>query len=43
MIKKYNLPYMEIGNGSKLKLIYINERNKLKTDIIGFIGNCIVR
>lgn len=39
MIGKYNLPYMQIGNGMKFKYVYINPKNILGTDVIAFIGN----
>lgn len=39
MVKKHNLPYLEIENGSKMKYIYVFNRNLIKTYVVGFIGN----
>jgi DNA polymerase elongation subunit (family B) len=38
-IKKNNFPYLEIGNGSKLKYIFVKESNFLEQNVIAFIGN----
>jgi DNA polymerase elongation subunit (family B) len=39
MVEKYNLPYMQINNGMKLKFVYINPNNILGTKVIAFVGN----
>ena len=39
MIKRFNLPYMEISNGAKVKFIHVKENNLINTNVIAFIGN----
>ena len=39
LINKYNLPYMEMANGSKIKYIFLNKKNEIGQDIVAFIGN----
>lgn len=39
MIKNYNYPYMEIGDGTKLKYIQVNPQNIVKTHVIAYVGN----
>jgi len=39
MVEKYNLPYVQIGNGMKFKYVYIKQKNILGTHVIAFIGN----
>ena len=36
MIEKYDLPLEPIGDGNKIKFIYVHPQNPLKTDVIGF-------
>lgn len=39
LIKKYNLNLIPISNGTKIKFIFVKEKNELSQNIIGFIGN----
>jgi len=39
IIKKEHLPYMEINDGTKMKYVFVNPRNKYKTNVIGYVGN----
>ena len=39
MVEKFNLPYMQVNNGMKLKYVYVNPKNLLGTNVIAFIGN----
>lgn len=39
LVKKYNLPYQLIDNGTKIKYIYvIAQKNSLNQNVIGFVG-----
>lgn len=39
MIKKHNLPYIEVSSGSKIKYIFVKENNVLNTNVIAYVGN----
>ena len=39
VIKKYGYPYMEIGDGSKMKFIQVDPKNILNTAVIAYVGN----
>jgi DNA polymerase elongation subunit (family B) len=39
IIKSEQLPYMEIFNGTKLKYVFVESKNKYKTNVVGYIGN----
>jgi len=38
MIKKYNLPYQDVKNGTKIKYVFINDDNKIQAKVVGFIN-----
>ena len=39
VIKSKQLPYMEIGNGTKIKYIRVNPRNIVENEAIAWVGN----
>jgi len=39
VIKKYGYPYMEIGDGTKMKYIQVDPKNILRTPVIAYVGN----
>jgi hypothetical protein len=39
IIESLKLPYMEIANGTKIKYVFVNSKNKYKTNVIGYVGN----
>jgi hypothetical protein len=39
IIKDKKLPYMEVNNGAKIKFVFINPKNKYRTNVVGYIGN----
>lgn len=39
IIKEYNLPYVEIRTGTKMKYVFVKDNNKYKTNVVGFVGN----
>lgn len=39
VVVKFNLPYMQIGNSTKIKYIHIDNKNILGADVVGYIGN----
>jgi DNA polymerase elongation subunit (family B) len=39
LIKKYEYPYMEVANGSKIKYVYIKDENIINSNVIAYIGN----
>ena len=38
LIAKYGLSLETVGDGSDIKLIYVNPNNELNTEVIGYIG-----
>lgn len=38
-IKKKKFMYPFIGNGSKIKVVYVNPNNILQTEVVAFVGN----
>jgi Kyanoviridae DNA polymerase len=40
LITKYKLPNIPVDNGSKIKYFYTIPNNELKTNVVGFVGNC---
>lgn len=40
LVHKYQLPNQPVNDGSKLKFFYVKEKNELKTNVVGFMGNC---
>jgi len=39
IIESKKLPYVKISNGTKIKYIYVKDRNVYSTQVIGFVGN----
>jgi hypothetical protein len=39
IVDELNLPYQKCQNGTKINYVYVNTKNKYKTDVIGYIGN----
>lgn len=39
MVNEFDLPLMEIGSGSKTKIVYLKPNNFLKVQSISFVGN----
>ena len=39
LIKKNNWSYMAVANGTKIKYVYVKDRNIISTNIIGYVGN----
>ena len=39
IIKSEQLPYAEIFNGTKMKYIFVETKNKYKTNVVGYVGN----
>jgi len=39
MITRWNLPYVQVNDGAKIKYIHTTTKNNLETYILGYIGN----